>query len=444
MRRNGLPLFLLGAVAVADAAFENSKSFIHAVEFAKCKGAANPGNAPNVGVVLNVAEAGDFKLHFWNGNAEAEAAVAVSPVHLVPGQLNVTPVQMGTPVDSSGGAFYLVDPHSNVVDCIFWGTQPADGLSSECTDTELASNIESKVYYIDPAATFGAYVGEVRGDFSKGTADHAYALCMSEDPSVQAAFAGRNVATAFVNEIVKAHNCGGDAAISGFEVAVYGAGLYTLYAGDGQEDSTLESSYEFPAGLADQWNFHTVELSSLGLPNWGLEFGYAVLVDTETEEVMSSMGWGSGCPGLAHVNLKKSGVVTIYPLGVSWSNVGYGYSLSVTGTDMENKSTGTWTYGQSCSWGAANNGQSFVTPTTEGPTEPPTEGPTDNPDIEATTEGTDGGRPIPTRTPEEGRTTGTGEEGMTTMAQEPDTGSGRKSKIGILAVLGSLALVLGC
>eukprot|EP01068_Selenidium_serpulae_P019645 Selendium_serpulae@DN7015_c0_g1_i1.p1 len=88
-----------------DVEFQNSKSFIHAMEFYQCGGVANPGNAPEVGVVLNVAEAGDFKLHFWNGNAEAEA-VAVSPVHHVPGQLNVMAVQMPTPVAASSGAFY--------------------------------------------------------------------------------------------------------------------------------------------------------------------------------------------------------------------------------------------------------------------------------------------------------------------------------------------------
>eukprot|EP01068_Selenidium_serpulae_P005091 Selendium_serpulae@DN3867_c0_g1_i2.p1 len=261
---------LLGVVAVADADYRTSKNFIHSVEFTICGNDPTVDGKPIIGVAL--AETGEFTVELWNkieaGETATETATFTNTV-TVPGEVVVQAFQ-STHRDAvalaAGGGIYLigpaVGPAAPVLDCIYWGTPPAEGPAADCSlvDGDPTTGI---VYSLAPT-TPDAYLGEVKGDYTGAVfvdADEVTAgtaVCMATDPSARAAFVGSNTATAFVNEIVV-----GAGADGGFEIAMLGdAGPYTLYVGDGA--AVFDGSHEFPAGTDSQWTLPFVTRDTLG------------------------------------------------------------------------------------------------------------------------------------------------------------------------------------
>eukprot|EP01068_Selenidium_serpulae_P017526 Selendium_serpulae@DN6384_c6_g2_i5.p1 len=213
------------------------------------------------------------------------------------------------------------------------------------------------------------------------------------DASAAAAFAGSNTATAFVNEIVR--NVRG---ASAFEIAALSVSgkQNMLYVGDG---TTHNGVKDIHTGTIDEWDFLQAHLSDFApdITGWDMASGYAVLTDKTSGEILSSITWGATPIFFVDLTIKAA-TVTVYPLVVLGGDLEDEHGLAVTGLGMENKSTGTWAPSTDRTLGSANEGQSFKTPVNETSTVAPT--------------------------------------------VAPDTGSGHKSKIGVLAVMGSMALVL--
>eukprot|EP01068_Selenidium_serpulae_P012542 Selendium_serpulae@DN5839_c0_g1_i2.p1 len=417
---------LLGVVAVADAGFETSKSFIHSVEFTICGNVADGDGFPHVGVTLNKesAAAPTFFIHHYDSSA-ASVVFEIATLPTTVGQVIAVENILAEAIDAAGGALYLTDDvtGSTVFDCVYWGTvaDPA----GECTLIQEADP-SLVVYSLAPKTPVGGgvpYVGEVKGDYEgkllDGELDDKSVVCMVDDPSAAATFVGSNTATAFVNEIVFG---------VGFEVAVYGDGVYTLYVGNGKGTGTVDEIHTITGGLVGQWNFIEAPLTDVSA--WDAASGYAVLADTadDTGAILSSIAWGDAAPSSHEIN--GSGVV-VYPLVVYAADLIADDGLYVTG-EMDNSGMGSWSHeaGYTSSIGSANKGQTVVgggggtgDETTDAP---PAGG-------EGTTDG--GGGITKTTT-----TTLGGEE--TTTAAESETGRGHTSKIGVFAVMGSMALVM--
>eukprot|EP01068_Selenidium_serpulae_P017519 Selendium_serpulae@DN6384_c6_g1_i7.p1 len=343
---------LIGVVAVADAAFEDSKNFIHTVQFDNC--GADGASLPTVGVSLNVAEAGDFTLHYWNEDALVETFTIV-PAYTVAGQVTVDISSVfSVAANELGGAFYLVAPDTTtVVDCVYWVALPPNGLSQECIDVmESATAGDPPAGYVySLAPTLGAYVGEVKSDYTAAAVEGGDAVCVAVDPSATASFAGSNTATAFVNEVYHKSSA---VAKYAFEVAVLGAAEYTLFVGDGLTTDPIALTKDVPAGDANVWNFLEIDVTA-EIDTWVFTAGYAVLAE-KTGEILSSITWGA--TPVASVVLDG---VTVYPLVVSDVDLAVGSeALAVTGTSMEDKSTGSWEVLAEATLTAANTNQDFV------------------------------------------------------------------------------------
>eukprot|EP01068_Selenidium_serpulae_P011513 Selendium_serpulae@DN5680_c0_g1_i1.p1 len=96
-----------------------------------------------------------------------------------------------------------------------------------------------------------------------------------------------------------------------------------------------------------------------------MEFGYAVLTDKASGEILSSICWGQYNidPHMrppAFVELMIKGVaVTVYPLPVFHDNY---LTINVQALNMENKAPGLWYGSMTSSLGGPNEYQSFVDP----------------------------------------------------------------------------------
>eukprot|EP01068_Selenidium_serpulae_P017513 Selendium_serpulae@DN6384_c6_g1_i10.p1 len=412
---------LLGVVAVADADYGTSKHFIHSVEFKTCKTSdTESGGFPLVGVALN-GEAGDFTVELWNdlgvGDAFTEE-VTLTALLGVPGQVEALQAIFTNAVADAGGGLVLKNSVPEVVDCIWFGTAKPAGASFpvDCVDSTAATPFTTAQIYslaTDPAS-IGTYKGEEKADFVATVTDDtamAAVTCMVDDMSAAASFGGSNIATAFVNEVVR--NLG--PAKFAFEVAALGAVEYTLYYGDASKNEKVD----VPAGTPDVWNFHQVD-NIIVDTDWDMASGFAVLTDKTTGEILSSITWGT-----APVAVVTLGTVNVYPLVVVVADLEDQHALALTGTDMENKSTGVnivWADLTTSTLGAENDGQNFVAAATPPPQE-------------TTVAGEDGTLPIGGTTEAAG-----GDAETTTVAAA--TGSGYTSKIGALTVMGSMALVL--
>eukprot|EP01068_Selenidium_serpulae_P012546 Selendium_serpulae@DN5839_c0_g1_i6.p1 len=206
---------------------------------------------------------------------------------------------------------------------------------------------------------------------------------------------------------------------------IYLIGPYTLYVGDGA--AVFDGSHEFPAGTDSQWTLPFVTRDTLGDEStWTMSSGYAVLTDTATGAVLSSIAWGDAAPASKELTIGTE-TVMVYPLVVSAAALTT--DLYVKGDPMAVSGEGTWVVGDlsATTPGALNTDQVLSGGTGDETTDAPPAG------GEGTTDG--GGGITKTTT-----TTLGGEE--TTTAAESETGRGHTSKIGVFAVMGSMALVM--
>eukprot|EP01068_Selenidium_serpulae_P019345 Selendium_serpulae@DN6522_c7_g2_i14.p1 len=196
-----------------------------------------------------------------------------------------------------------------------------------CYETIAAEGFDWTMRYMLYPVNPARYIGEVRGDYFGPILVHGdKGYCTDTHPTAGLGFAGNNDAAAFVNEILFNAECGGNAAVSGVEIAHRAALNYLLVVGDEAGGrSHYKGALPTTGQGVDYWAWNFVDLSAMTADPGGaaasdLTSGFAMLMAYPTFEVLSSTSWGPLAPESVEMDMSKYGGSTVwiaYPMHVT-------------------------------------------------------------------------------------------------------------------------------